>query len=119
MDFDPGGASAPDSGLFGLPHGPQDALVHVMGVPFEATTSFRPGTAGGPAAVLEASRQIDLFDLLFGRPYEAGIWMAPIASEIEAWSRAARTLAAPLIEKEAPRSRTQRRSPRSRPSVSR
>ena len=53
-----------------------------MGVPFEATTSFRPGTAGGPAAVLEASRQIDLFDLLFGRPYEAGIWMAPIASEI-------------------------------------
>ena len=70
-----------------------------MGVPFEATTSFRPGTAGGPAAVLEASRQIDLFDLLFGRPYEAGIWMAPIASEIEAWSRAARTLAAPLIEK--------------------
>ena len=49
--------------------------------------------------MLEASRQIDLFDLLFGRPYEAGIWMAPIASEIEAWSRAARTLAAPLIEK--------------------
>lgn len=99
MDFDPGGASAPDSGLFGLPHGPEDALVHVMGVPFEATTSFRTGTAGGPAAMLEASRQIDLFDLLFGRPYEAGIWMAPIAPEIEGWSRAARALAAPLIEK--------------------
>ncbi len=99
MDFDPGGASAPDSGLFGLPHGPEDALVHVLGVPFEATTSFRTGTAGGPAAVLEASRQIDLFDLLFGRPYEAGIWMAPIAAEVEAWSRAARALAAPLIEK--------------------
>lgn len=99
MDFDPGGASAPDSGLFGLPHGPEDALVHVMGVPFEATTSFRTGTAGGPAAILEASRQIDLFDLLFGRPYEVGIWMAPLAEEIEAWSRAARTLAEPLIEK--------------------
>ena len=99
MDFDPGGASAPDSGLFGLPGSPEDALVHVMGVPFEATTSFRTGTAGGPAAVLEASRQIDLFDLLFGRPYEVGIWMAPIATEIEAWNRTARTLAAPLIEK--------------------
>lgn len=99
MEFDPNGASAPGSGIFGLPHGPEDAYIHVYGVPFEATTSYGGGTAGGPAAVLEASRQIDLFDLLFGRPYERGIWMAPIDPEIESWSRQARALAAPLIEK--------------------
>lgn len=98
MSFDPGGASSPDSGIFGLPHGPEEALVHVLGVPFEATTTFRTGTALGPAAVLDASRQIDLFDLLFGRPYEAGIWMAPIDGEIQSWSHRARALAAPLIE---------------------
>ena len=61
MEFDPNAASGADSGLFGLPHGPKDALVHVLGMPFEATTSYRGGTAHGPEAVLAASRQIDLF----------------------------------------------------------
>ncbi|MEM8709536.1 MAG: agmatinase family protein [Planctomycetota bacterium] len=97
--FDPGAASTRDSGLFGLPHGPEEALVHVLGVPFEATTSYRGGTAHGPAAVLAASRQIDLFDLRFGRPYEKGIWMAPNQGRIHAWNAAARALAAPLIDK--------------------
>ena len=78
MEFDPNAAAGMDSGLFGLPNGPEEALVHVLGVPFEATTSYRGGTAHGPAAVLAASRQIDLFDLAFGKPYEHGIWMAPI-----------------------------------------
>lgn len=99
MEFDPNGAAAPGSGIFGLPHGPEDAHVHVFGVPYEATTSYGGGTAGGPAAILGASRQIDLFDLLFGNPYKHGIWMAPIDHEIEAWSRKARALAEPIIEK--------------------
>ncbi|MEL6712510.1 MAG: agmatinase family protein [Planctomycetota bacterium] len=97
MDFDPGAASAPDSGIFGLPHGPEDARVHVRGVPFEATTSYRAGTARAPEAVQAASRQIDLFDLRFGRPYEAGIWMAPVDAEVRAWSEEARALALPII----------------------
>lgn len=99
MEFDPNAASVTDSGLFGLPHGPDEALVHVLGVPFEATTSYRGGTAHGPDAVLAASRQIDLYDLRFGKPYEAGIWMAPIDERIHAWNAAARRLTGPLIEK--------------------
>ncbi|WP_145194510.1 agmatinase family protein [Planctomycetes bacterium Poly30] len=99
MDFDPNAASGADSGLFGLPHGPGDAAIHVLGVPFEATTSYRGGTAHGPEAVLAASRQIDLFDLRFGKPYESGIWMAPIEDRFHAWNTAARALTQPLIEK--------------------
>lgn len=103
MDFDPNAASTPGSGLFGLPqgalHGPGDAHVHVLGVPYEATTSYRGGTAHAPEAILAASRQIDLFDLRFGRPYERGIWMAPIDAEIARWNDEARALAAPLILK--------------------
>ena len=99
MEFDPNAASGADSGLFGLPHGPGDALVHVLGVPFEATTSYRGGTAQGPAAVLAASRQIDLYDLRFGKPYEHGIWMAPIDDRIQGWNAAARALTGPIIEK--------------------
>jgi agmatinase len=75
--FDPSAAAAADSGLFGLPHGRDEAAVHVLPAPFDATASYRKGAWKGPAAVLRASRQVDLFDLEHGRPYEAGIWMAP------------------------------------------
>jgi agmatinase len=73
MTFDPDAAALPDSGLFGLACAPADAEVHVIPVPFDATTSYRKGTHRGPEAVLRASRQVDLFDLLTGRPYERGI----------------------------------------------
>ncbi len=95
--FDPGAAAAPDSGIFGLSDPPERATVHVLGVPFDATTSFRKGAAGGPLAVLRASRQVDLFDLLTGRPYEAGIWMAPIDPRVSAWNDEASRAAEPVI----------------------
>jgi agmatinase len=46
-------------------------------VPFEATTSYGGGTSQGPSAILRASRQVDLWDLETGKPYEAGIAMLP------------------------------------------
>lgn len=73
MSFDPDAAAPPESGLFGLACVPDEAEVHVIPVPFDATTSYRKGTCRGPAAVLRASRQVELFDLLTGRPYERGI----------------------------------------------
>ena len=75
MSFDPDAAALPDSGLFGLPSDLARAEVHVIPVPFDATTSYRKGTCRGPDAILRASRQVDLFDLLTGRPYERGIVM--------------------------------------------
>jgi agmatinase len=64
-------------GIFGLPHDPDEAAVRVIPVPLEATVSYRRGTAGGPAAILEASRQVDLH--LPDHPVEA--WRAGIALE--------------------------------------
>lgn len=86
VTFDPSSKAAPESGIFGLPHGRDEAACHVLGVPFDATTSYRKGTAGGPAAILRASHQVDLFDELTGRPYEAGIWMAPLEPAVGAWN---------------------------------
>ena len=83
--------------MFGLDSTPEEAGVHLIGVPFDATTSFRRGTAGGPAAIRHASHQVDLFDALTGRPYEAGIWMPAGASEVEAWNAEARALADPVL----------------------
>lgn len=98
MAFDPSAAALPDSGIFGLPHTEGEAGVVVVPVPFEATTSYGGGAAGGPRAVLEASRQIDLFDAETGRPYRAGIHMLPISPRILALDAAARADAARVIE---------------------
>lgn len=96
--FDPSASAAADSGLFGLPHGPDEAAVHVLPAPFDATASYRKGAWKGPAAILRASRQVDLFDLEHGRPYEAGIWMAPDADgAIEGLNARASALADAVI----------------------
>jgi len=81
--FDPDGPAGVDSGVFGLPHTSIEAQVHVIGVPFDATTSYRKGAAHGPQSVFAASRQVDLFDLDFGSPFRAGIHMLPIDARIE------------------------------------
>ncbi|HSJ05784.1 MAG TPA: agmatinase [Longimicrobiales bacterium] len=54
------------------------AAAVILPVPYEATTSFGGGTGGGPAAILEASRYLELYDQeLDGEPYEAGIATLP------------------------------------------
>src|SRR5262245_1933713 len=95
--FDPNAAAGPESGLFGLPDDPHGAAVHVVGVPFDATTSFRKGTARGPEAIRAASRQVDLYDHWNGRPYEGGIWMAPPDPRVVAWNEEASRVAEPVI----------------------
>lgn len=94
--FDPD-AAATGRGLFGLETSLDEASIVVIPVPFDATTSYRPGTAKGPAHVLEASRQVDLEDLQFGAIWKHGLAMLPIPRAIAALSRSARSAAEPLI----------------------
>ena len=89
-DFDPDGPGMGD-GLFGLPLPPEACAVQVIPVPWEATASYGRGTAGGPAAVLGASQQVDLHDLDFGDFWRAGVGLLPVdpvipaaAAEVEA-----------------------------------
>jgi agmatinase len=96
-DFNPSSAAL-HNGIFGLPFTPEEAKVVLVPVPWEATVSYGSGTADGPRAILEASHQVDLLDRETGRPYEAGIAMLPIPSEIRAWSNEARQRAKPVIE---------------------
>ncbi len=94
--FDPG-APALGGGIFGLPHTPDEARVVLVPVPWEPTTSYARGTAQGPAAILHASRQVDLFDLETGRPYEAGIALLDVDPDIAAWNAEACAAAEPVI----------------------
>lgn len=92
--FDPDDPAQPESGIYGLPHGPAEARVHVLGVPFDATASYRKGAARGPDAVLRASRQVELFARDGARPYEHGIWMAAPDPRVAALNEEALALGA-------------------------
>ncbi len=95
--FDPDQCPPADAGLFGLPFSPEQAELVVVPVPWDATTSYRPGTSKGPAAVRAASHQLDLFDVELGELWRRGIAMLPIAEEIERWNREARADAEKVI----------------------
>ena len=97
MAFDPDAAAGEGSGIYGLPHTPEEAHVIIVPVPFEATTSYGGGTAGGPRAIFEASKQVDLFDRETGRPYEAGIAMLAESDEVVHWNREAKARAQSVI----------------------
>ena len=98
MDFDPNAPARPGSGIFGLPHTEEQALVVLVPVPWEATTSYGGGAAEGPRAILEASKQVDLYDLDVDRPYQHGIFMRKIPDEVHAWNAAGKALAHKVIE---------------------
>lgn len=96
--FDPNAAASSDAGVFGLPHSQEEAHVVLLPVPYEATCSYGGGTSLGAEAILEASKQVDLFDAETGRPYERGIHMLPVSEDIRAWNASAKTLAQGVIE---------------------
>lgn len=56
----------------------ETARVVILPVPYEATVSYGAGTGNGPAAILEASRYIELYDQeLDAEPYEVGVATLP------------------------------------------
>jgi len=96
--FDPDAAAQPDSGVFGLPFGRKESRIILVQVPFDATTSYRPGTVNGPGTVLNGSMQVDLFDRTFGKVYEQGIYMMDEVDRIAKVSEKASEVAAEIIE---------------------
>lgn len=96
--FDPNAAASGESGIFGLPFTEADAKVVYLPVPWEVTTSYGGGTSAGPEAILEASKQVDLYDMDVVKPYEPGLFMREARPEILKWNEQGRTLAQKIIE---------------------
>jgi len=71
------GALAPDRGFMHLDDESTafaDARVVVVPVPFDGTTCYRPGTREGPHAIIDASRNLELYDTELRRsPFAVGI----------------------------------------------
>ena len=61
-----------EGNFLALPDLGGDADILISPVPYELTTSYGQGTANGPAACIEASGQVELFDELLGEELPAG-----------------------------------------------
>jgi agmatinase len=81
--FDPGGVGLDNGNLFGFPFDYETADIVVLGVPWEVTVSYRAGTAQGPQAVLQASPQLDFYDLDHPTGWHQGIFMEPISAALQ------------------------------------
>ncbi len=97
MTFNPNDAALEDSGIFGLPYSVTEATLVLLPVPWDATTSYGGGTAHGPQAIFNASKQVDLYDLELGNFFEAGIAMQDESSLLHEWNRAAKDCTIPSV----------------------
>jgi agmatinase len=64
-------------GLDSSPSALEAAHAVVLAAPYDGTTSYRPGTRFGPHALLEASRNMELYDEVLGAIYSAGLYTLP------------------------------------------
>ncbi|MFN8310382.1 MAG: agmatinase family protein [Chitinophagales bacterium] len=76
MSFNPNDPGSADSNVFGLPYTVDESDLVLIPVPWEATVSYGAGTLHGPNAVLEASKQIDLF-----HPLLKEVWLRKMAMD--------------------------------------
>lgn len=95
--FDPDGVGRRGT-LFGLPFSAEEARVVILPVPWEVTVSYRAGTAGGPAAVLEASPQIDYWVPGMPEAWKTGIALLPLSAAWAARGAALRKDTATYLE---------------------
>jgi agmatinase len=80
-NFDPNGIGLNNGNLFGLPFSEDESEVIIVPVPWDVTASYAKGSARGPKAILKASPQLDLHDLLVSDAWKIGIHMTPISDD--------------------------------------
>ncbi|GHV34693.1 agmatinase [Bacteroidia bacterium] len=61
--YNPNDIAIPNGNFFGFPDAAENAEIVFLPVEWDATTSYRKGAAQGAEAILEASLQLDFFDL--------------------------------------------------------
>jgi len=61
IPFDPNGVGIANGNIFGFPINEQEASIVLIPVPWDATASYGKGTSNGPAAILDASTQLDFY----------------------------------------------------------
>ena len=97
-NFDPNKIGVPNGNYFALPYSTEESDIVIVSIPWDVTTSYRPGTAQGPNAIMDASLQIDLFDPNIKEGWLHKIATHPIEEKIESDSGKYREVAERVIE---------------------
>lgn len=96
--FDPNSPASAEGGLYGLPFTAEECDIVIVPVPWEVTTSYGGGTSSGPAAIREASMQVDLFHPEFPDLWKRGIWLDEIPDALLKQSEALKKEAARVMD---------------------
>jgi len=96
--FNPNEIGMANGNYFALPYSPEQSEIVLVSVPWDVTTSYRPGTSKGPEAILEASVQVDLFDPKVEKAWEVKIGTIPEDPSIKKENKKFRKIAEKVIE---------------------
>ncbi|MCK9628109.1 MAG: agmatinase family protein [Bacteroidales bacterium] len=97
-NFNPNDIGMANGNYFALPYSHEQSEIVLVSVPWDVTTSYRPGTSKGPEAILDASVQVDLFDPNVEKAWEIKIGTIPEDSSIKKENRKFRKIAEKVIE---------------------
>ncbi|MDR2885753.1 MAG: agmatinase family protein [Rikenellaceae bacterium] len=82
-DFDPDGIGIANGNYFGLPFTPEQSALVLVSVPWDVTTSYGGGASFAPDAIIEASTQVDLYDVHHPGGWKKGIGTVGIDYSIQ------------------------------------
>jgi agmatinase len=96
--FDPNEPATADSNIFGLPYALPEAELVILPIPWDVTVSYKEGASKGPAAVFDASKQVDLFLRDVPQAWNAKIAMGGIPKAWKKKNKALRKLAIKYLD---------------------
>ena len=98
LNFDPSQPGLADATIFGLPFTAEQSKIIIIPVPWEVTVSYGAGASEGPAAIFDASFQVDLCHQEFPELWKLGIYFDAAPEHWRTNSNAYKALAQPIIK---------------------
>jgi Arginase family len=95
--FSPDAVGQANGHLFGIPCTPEAARIVLIPVPWAATVSYHSGAEDGPAAILDASPQLDFYHPQAPDVWKLGFALLDVPASIRTLSDATRPLVQELI----------------------
>ena len=81
--FNPSEVGVKNGNLFGLPFNYEDSPIAILPVPWDVTVSYGDGTHAGPQAILDASPQLDFYDIDNTQAWKVGFHLTQVSTEME------------------------------------
>ncbi|MDR0421206.1 MAG: agmatinase family protein [Prevotellaceae bacterium] len=97
-NFNPNDTGMPNGNFFALPYRVDESEIILISAPWDVTTSYRAGTANAPKQIINASLQIDLYDVDVKNAWEIKIGTHQYNEEIFNESAELRKKAEKVIE---------------------